>query len=121
MLYTQSLAQKSFQSLSREKQPSWLLAPSTAVKSPCLNSCKMLLPISRKALPPPKETYLETNPAHTPHKTIRLMRVMPIRLTNRKEFVNPGDTLFTGTLANHYCLCAQQKAIFSDKAEMSFS
>lgn len=54
MLYTQSLAQKAFQSLSREKQPSWLLAPSTAVKSPCLNSRKMLLPISRKALPPPK-------------------------------------------------------------------
>lgn len=54
MLYTQSLAHKSFQSLSREKQSSWLLALSTAMKSPCLNSRKTLLPTSRKDFPPQK-------------------------------------------------------------------
>lgn len=84
MLYTQSLAHKSFLSPSREKQPSWLLAPRRAMRSPSLNSHKMLLPGSKKAFPQ-KQAYLETNPVHYPQRTImsRFMRMMPITVTNK--------------------------------------
>lgn len=87
MLYSQSLAHKSFQSLPQEKLPSWLLGLSTAMKPPCSNSHKTLLSVSKKDFPPQKYTYLETNPSCTPPKTVRLTRGMPIKrgVTSRMD------------------------------------